>query len=232
MSEQEVQEVEVPEILEVGADDLGYTERSYPVLKPAVWMLMEVLSGKKVGAKTGTLMKDWLASPVDEDGKVLKKGKAKLRLILPIAHKNFINPKTGKQHEAPNTVFGCYMTLRAFDSDFPHYATKVDGRPGMYEMPDGTIVNQEEAFFYNGGTRTRPNPDSVDAQVKKAAVALYNEDNSLVGERVYGYIEHEVGDDGRIWAKVTKTRATPPDDEPVITSNFFVGQEADEEVPF
>lgn len=207
---------EAPSFLPLEDGDLVVQRKSFQRLKPGVWMPAEVIGRKRVVAKTGTFSLQLSYAPVDENGDVVRSGRVRQDIYLPQAHRGFINPKTGKEHTQPNTVFGCYMTALSLDEGFRRYPKKV--RMGVYEdQASGELLNQEQANKAYA---------EVDALVIRTMNAWYNDDMALLGKRVYIFIEEEAGKDGKIYSKVTKTRASAPDNEPVITSDFFVTQES------
>lgn len=218
---------QAPEYLPLEDADLVVPRKSFQRLRAGVWMPAEIVDRKRAVAKTGSLSLQLSYAPVDESGNVVKNGRVRQDIYLPQANRGarrddgsyegFINPKTGKQHEAPNTVFGCYMTALSMDSRFPRYPKKV--RLGVYEdRATGELLNQDEAnAMYQ----------QVDAAVVKTMNAWYNDSQALLGYRLYIFIEEETSaSDGKVYSKVTKTRAEAPNDEPVITSDFFVAQES------
>jgi len=216
---------QAPEFLPLEDTDLVVQRKAFARLKAGVWMPAEVVARKHAVAKTGSLSLQLSYAPVDESGNVVKNGRVRQDIYLPQANRGarrddgsyegFINPKTGKQHEAPNTVFGCYMTALSMDSSFPRYPKKV--RLGVYEnRATGELLNQEQ---------TNAEYRRIDALVIKTMNAWYNDSQALLGNRLYIFIEEETSaSDGKIYSKVTKTRAEAPDDEPVITSDFFVSE--------
>lgn len=210
----------------IDADEAEFAKRLPPKRIRKGWMLGEVVGRERKVAKTGTLDLKLQFAPVDESGEIVKGGRVPMDIYLPVANKGtkqadgswsgFINPKTGKQHEAPNTTFGCYMTALAMEEEFQRYPKKL--RTGVYEdQATGKLLTQEQAnALYK----------EVDRLVQRQTLAWYNDDLALKGKRVYIFVDEEISDqDGKTYSKVTKTRKSAPDDEPVITSDFFVSEE-------
>lgn len=220
-----------PAFLENDESDYA-NQRKPPKRLKKGWMLLEVISRETKVAGTGTYGLKLFMSPVDENGELVKGGRAPLDIWLPKANKGkklpdgtwsgFIDPKTGKQHVAPNTTYGCYMACIAFDPGFPRPPRKL--RVGVYEGADGATLTQTEATAAFKAS---------DKLVLDTVTAWYNDQTALLGKRIYGFVDEEVHqqdkdkprEEQRIYSKVTKTRATAPDDEPVITADFFIGGE-------
>lgn len=169
------------------------------------WMRAVVNKGfKRDKTSKGNLRITRRVSPVDASGRKVDGGSAKLEIYPTVP-----NPAVAG-HKAPNTLFGNYCLARAMDPDFPRYPRK-DG-PNYLDADGGGI----DSTAYEDLTK------QVDSAVVKRSVELYNKPELMDNEVLFVLIEHDVGKNGEIYTRASRTRGEPPEDEPVITEDFFL----------
>lgn len=142
-------------------------------------------------------------APLDEDDNPVTKASAPLDLYLPIP-----NPAE-PTHKPPKTARQLYFLARAVDPDFPRYARKGDG--GKYISPTGDIIDLD--------TRNQINRE-VDKAVAMFATKLWNEPDTMKEEVFFACIDHEKGNDGKTYPRISRTRMEEPDED-VRTSDFI-----------
>ncbi len=201
--------VDIPDILEPDDDDYEDATKSKFKTPNEGWFEGEVLGYSKEISKNGHYTLFFNIAPVNQEGHVAKEYAARLRMFMPKRNKSVAN------HSAPKTGWlfgGPWASAFGVDrSDLPARPKKIG--EGVYELPDGSQVNIQEA---------KPYYVKFDKAVIGFAMAqFWNEPGQHVGKRVYYQVVHNTSEsNGKVYANIEKVSATEPEGETVEYENL------------
>lgn len=204
MSENTTQKLDPNTLPEISYDDQMVDQaRVFKMVKKG-WMRGVVTKVERNFTKKGNLELTLRVAPLDEND-TPERTTVNLKLYPPVK-----NPHVAG-HAAPKTIRGCYFFARSVDDNFPRYARKGDG--GSFIAPDGKVISKKEADSIQR---------EVDSSIIKTSLQWWNNPDALKDEVLFIMVDHEQGQDGRTYAKVTRTRSDAPTGVELLTTDFTV----------